>query len=95
MRGFKNIGIILSLVCFMSGCASFQNTARPLPKCNGYSERPLNKPMWNWEGKNPSSTPIMINNDTSVKSSVQNDSFDMALAEKSKHHEIESYKNCG
>jgi type IV secretion system protein VirB7 len=32
----------------LSGCASI---TYPLPKCDGYSRRPLNRSMWQWEEK--------------------------------------------
>ena len=31
----------------LGGCASL---TYPLPKCDGYSRRPLNRSMWEWEG---------------------------------------------
>ncbi|TPN81022.1 hypothetical protein FJ987_18495 [Mesorhizobium sp. CU2] len=40
---------ILPLVCMaalFSGCASL---SYPLPKCDGYSRRPLNRSMWEWQ----------------------------------------------
>lgn len=40
---------IFPLVCMaaiLSGCASL---SYPLPKCDGYSRRPLNRSMWEWE----------------------------------------------
>lgn len=40
---------IFPLVCMaaiLSGCASL---TYPLPKCDGYSRRPLNRSMWEWE----------------------------------------------
>ncbi|RUV84738.1 hypothetical protein EOA75_28075 [Mesorhizobium sp. M1A.F.Ca.IN.022.07.1.1] len=40
---------ILPLVCMaaiVSGCASL---SYPLPKCDGYSRRPLNRSMWEWQ----------------------------------------------
>ena len=39
----------VSLLCMaatLSGCASL---TYPLPKCDGYSRRPLNRSMWQWE----------------------------------------------
>jgi len=39
----------VSLLCMaatFSGCASL---TYPLPKCDGYSRRPLNRSMWQWE----------------------------------------------
>ncbi|MGZ2426069.1 hypothetical protein [Rhizobium laguerreae] len=42
------IRIIVSLLLAMelTGCASMSH---PLPKCDGYSRRPLNRAMWQWE----------------------------------------------
>ena len=37
--------LCLSLVT-LSGCATL---TYPLPKCDGYSKRPLNRSMWDWE----------------------------------------------
>lgn len=31
----------------LSGCATL---SYPLPKCDGYAKRPLNRSMWEWEG---------------------------------------------
>jgi len=37
----------------LSGCATL---SYPLPKCDGYAKRPLNRSMWEWEGgKGPES----------------------------------------
>ncbi|EJF92292.1 hypothetical protein ME9_01694 [Bartonella taylorii 8TBB] len=95
MRGFKKIGIILPFL-FLSGCMSSPNTLKSLPKCDGYSKRPLNRSMWNWEGKNPSPTPIIISNNTDIKSSVKEGKFETLLAQKLTDEEIaSSYKNCG
>jgi type IV secretion system protein VirB7 len=42
------IRILLSLLLTvgLTGCASISH---PLPKCDGYSRRPLNRSMWQWE----------------------------------------------
>ena len=37
---------LLCMVAALSGCASL---TYPLPKCDGYSRRPLNRAMWQWE----------------------------------------------
>ncbi|UXS43085.1 type IV secretion system protein VirB7 (plasmid) [Agrobacterium tumefaciens] len=34
-------------LCALSGCATL---SYPLPKCDGYAKRPLNRSMWEWEG---------------------------------------------
>ncbi|MGO8080510.1 hypothetical protein GR198_29185 [Rhizobium leguminosarum] len=46
------IRIIVSLLLAMelTGCAS---KSHPLPKCDSYSRRPLNRAMWQWEDNNP------------------------------------------
>ncbi|HAU78024.1 MAG TPA: hypothetical protein DCW88_21670 [Agrobacterium sp.] len=43
------IKTIVSFVMLIAlgGCASL---TYPLPKCDGYSRRPLNRAMWEWEG---------------------------------------------
>lgn len=37
---------LLCIVVALSGCASLTYS---LPKCDGYSRRPLNRSMWQWE----------------------------------------------
>ncbi|MQW88512.1 hypothetical protein [Sinorhizobium saheli] len=37
---------LLCMAAALSGCASL---TYPLPKCDGYSRRPLNRSMWHWE----------------------------------------------
>ncbi|WP_326891986.1 hypothetical protein U8P73_27300 (plasmid) [Rhizobium beringeri] len=46
------IRIIVSLLLAigLTGCAA---TSHPLPKCDGYSRRPLNRSMWQWEDNKP------------------------------------------
>jgi len=39
--------LLLVLAPTLVGCASM---AEPLPKCDGYSRRPLNRSMWEWDG---------------------------------------------
>lgn len=36
----------LLLIASLAGCGSISH---PLPKCDGYSRRPLNRSMWQWE----------------------------------------------
>ncbi|WP_051013512.1 hypothetical protein [Bartonella florencae] len=74
---------------------SSSHTLKSLPKCDGYSKRPLNKSMWNWEGKNPSSTPIIISNNTDLPSSVKEGKLETLLSQKLTDEEMESYKDCG
>ncbi|WP_336294179.1 type IV secretion protein VblB7 [Bartonella sp. CB169] len=94
MRVLKKIGIILSFI-LLSGCASSQNTLKSLPRCDGYSKRPLNRSMWNWRGKTPASTPIIIGKTTDITSSTKKDQLNTLLAKNLTPKEIESYKNCG
>ncbi|MCZ4088774.1 hypothetical protein [Sinorhizobium psoraleae] len=37
---------LLCMAAALSGCASLTYS---LPKCDGYSRRPLNRSMWQWE----------------------------------------------
>ncbi|AFL51495.1 type IV secretion system protein VirB7 [Sinorhizobium fredii] len=37
---------LLCMAAALSGCASM---TYPVPKCDGYSRRPLNRSMWQWE----------------------------------------------
>ncbi|MEY9998665.1 hypothetical protein [Sinorhizobium fredii] len=37
---------LLCMAAVVSGCASL---TYPLPKCDGYSRRALNRSMWQWE----------------------------------------------
>ncbi|MCZ7889981.1 MULTISPECIES: hypothetical protein [Agrobacterium] len=39
--------LLLVLAATLGGCASL---TYPLPKCDGYSRRPLNRSMWEWQG---------------------------------------------
>ncbi|MDH6297812.1 hypothetical protein CFBP5507_24425 (plasmid) [Agrobacterium salinitolerans] len=39
--------LLLVLAATLAGCASL---TYPLPKCDGYSRRPLNRSMWQWQG---------------------------------------------
>ncbi|MGI8397503.1 hypothetical protein ACQZ46_23485 [Agrobacterium salinitolerans] len=48
----------LLLTASLSGCASI---SYPLPKCDGYSRRPLNRSMWEWEDKEKLQKPASEN----------------------------------
>lgn len=39
--------LLLVIAATLGGCASL---TYPLPKCDGYARRPLNRSMWEWEG---------------------------------------------
>lgn len=53
---------IVSLVLIAVALSACSSITHPLPKCDGYSRRPLNRPMWQWEDegntKQPSSKAI-------------------------------------
>ncbi|NSX89087.1 hypothetical protein [Agrobacterium tumefaciens] len=49
---------LLLLIASLSGCASI---SYPLPKCDGYSRRPLNRSMWQWEDKGKLQEPASEN----------------------------------
>lgn len=63
------IRIILSLLLAvdLTGCASISH---PLPKCDGYSRRPLNRSMWQWEDKNAAKQPASETVPTTAASHV-------------------------
>jgi type IV secretion system protein VirB7 len=37
---------MMGLMAVVSGCATL---SYPLPKCDGYAKRPLNRSMWDWD----------------------------------------------
>lgn len=37
---------MMGLLAALSGCATL---SYPLPKCDGYAKRPLNRSMWDWD----------------------------------------------
>lgn len=37
---------MMVLMAAVSGCATL---SYPLPKCDGYAKRPLNRSMWDWD----------------------------------------------
>jgi type IV secretion system protein VirB7 len=39
--------LLFLLTASLAGCGSITH---PLPKCDGYSRRPLNRSMWQWDG---------------------------------------------
>ncbi|WP_088676200.1 hypothetical protein [Rhizobium sp. R339] len=47
--------IVLSLLLTVGlvGCGSISH---PLPKCDGYSRRPLNRSMWQWQDRDSGAT---------------------------------------
>ena len=45
---------LLLLTAGLEGCGSINH---PLPKCDGYSRRPLNRSMWQWENNGKADQP--------------------------------------
>lgn len=41
----RRLLLLLPLSLVMAGC---QSISYPLPSCDGYSKRPLNRSMWDW-----------------------------------------------
>lgn len=41
---------LMGLLASVSGCATL---SYPLPKCDGYAKRPLNRSMWEWDAGKP------------------------------------------
>lgn len=39
----------IPLFCMAAALSSCASLTYPLPKCDGYSRRPLNRSMWQWE----------------------------------------------
>ncbi|WP_349436788.1 hypothetical protein [Pararhizobium sp. A13] len=40
---------IISLLLIAGALSACSSITHPLPKCDGYSRRPLNRSMWQWE----------------------------------------------
>lgn len=81
--------VLIVVLAVLGGCASL---AYPLPKCDGYSRRPLNRSMWEWEGdrkrqrEDPSARTT-----TSATSYVEEDNTPAAFA----HLDIDgSHRRC-
>ncbi|NTH65916.1 hypothetical protein G6L33_18835 [Agrobacterium rhizogenes] len=47
------IFVLFCVTSMLGGCASL---SYPLPKCDGYSRRPLNRAMWQWDGDSRSTS---------------------------------------
>ncbi|AGS26441.1 hypothetical protein [Rhizobium etli] len=46
--------LLFVLTVVLVGCGSISH---PLPKCDGYSRRPLNRSMWQWQGDGQAKSP--------------------------------------
>jgi len=40
---------LVATLAILTGAAGCQGIQYPLASCDGYSKRPLNRSMWNWE----------------------------------------------
>lgn len=84
----KTTALFVALAA-LGGCASL---TYPLPKCDGYSRRPLNRSMWEWEGdRKLQREDSSARTTTSTTSYVEEDSTPAAFA----HLDIEgSHRRC-
>lgn len=71
---------MMGLLAAVSGCATL---SYPLPKCDGYAKRPLNRSMWDWDaGK--------AQGDQQRSSLVGGDASALAFAEQSAEPTVET-----
>lgn len=83
------LSLLLAMAAVLGGCASL---TYPLPKCDGYSRRPLNRSMWEWEGeRNLKSSPSETRTSTSATPYVEQAQEPAAFA----HLDIDgSHRRC-
>jgi len=81
--------LLLTMAAVLGGCASL---TYPLPKCDGYSRRPLNRSMWEWEGeRNLKSSRLETRSTTSARSYAEQAQEPAAFA----HLDIDgSHRRC-
>ncbi|MDK4732059.1 hypothetical protein [Rhizobium sp. CNPSo 3490] len=48
------VGLLLFLIPSLAACGSMSH---PLPKCDGYSRRPMNRSMWQWQDNRSAEQP--------------------------------------
>lgn len=63
------IRIVLSLL--LTGIVGCGSISHPLPKCDGYSRRPLNRSMWQWQDQDNGATRSPALGDVPAASYVQ------------------------
>ncbi|MEZ2127893.1 MULTISPECIES: hypothetical protein [unclassified Sinorhizobium] len=88
----------ITLLLFISGClGGCTSISHPLPKCDGYSRRQLNRSMWQWEdvgAVRQSSSEIASATSNPVASYAEEPVSDTPAA--FKRFDVEnSYRNCG
>jgi len=75
----------------IGGCASVNQMKYPLPKCNGYNKRALNKSMWDWQDK----TPVIVNNFAVDSPNPAHEIFaDVTSSDAQAASEAKSLENC-
>lgn len=79
----------LALSLSVAGC---QSAKYPLPSCNGYAKRQLNKSMWNWEPQRPQSQAQAFLPETRTPEAFV--VFDGGRTEHGKSDNPQSYKSC-
>ncbi|ODR88826.1 hypothetical protein [Sinorhizobium alkalisoli] len=82
------IRTILSFL-LLTGLASCASISYPLPKCDGYARRPLNRAMWQWEDKSPTRQPTSA---ATPYAEIQNQAAPAAFEQ---FDIAGSYRNCG
>lgn len=81
--------VMVVALAALGGCASL---TYPLPKCDGYSRRPLNRSMWEWEGdRKPQREESSARSTTSATPYLEEDSTPAAFA----HLDVDgSHRRC-
>lgn len=85
--------LLFLLTASLAGCGSITH---PLPKCDGYSRRPLNRSMWQWEGdsKSDQSTTGAITEPTSRAASFAEEPATVTPAAFAQFDVAGSYRPC-
>jgi len=83
--------LLLFLTASLVGCGSITH---PLPKCDGYSRRPLNRSMWQWEGDSNQSTTGAVTEPTSSAASLVKEPASVTPAAFAQFDVPRSYSPC-
>lgn len=97
MKRTKMMRILLPflLTLILAGCSSISH---PLPKCDGYSRRPLNRSMWQWENDEKSNpkTSEAVSANTAHHAAAYADDPGSAMPAAFAQFDVEgSYRPCG
>ncbi|PDT26707.1 hypothetical protein CO660_26630 [Rhizobium sp. L9] len=49
------VALLLFLIPSLAACGSMSH---PLPKCDGYARRPMNRSMWQWQDNRSAEQPV-------------------------------------